>query len=321
MIPIYPIFSIAGELASDDLIPSLPMEQVLLREDIVLAGDAPKQIGHIIDSNGKVGSLFIIKTPQYRYPVEAIYEHLFARLGQLVGIVTAETKLLCINGQIRLLSKYFLAKGQQLMHGTEIYSSLIGSREEVLKIEKDKLSSVTFTVQKTIQALEKEGLNDVLSEFIKLLFFDALVGHTDRNLTNWGVIVTPNAAPTFAPTFDTVRGMMLNIPDERLQAIRENKRAQRQFWQSQLGSVLPKIGWDTTPNCSHIALIAEISNSSLRPEKDWLTHFFSPTTEAEVIQMLKSEFEPLLSEVRFWAIQTCLHQRWEAMRGCLTGCE
>lgn len=317
----HPIFSFAGQLPDSADIQTILDEDIYIRTDIKLGGDAPKQVAHIFETGQRTDPtlwpLYVVKTPQYRYPIEVIYEHLLARIGRVIGINTADTQLVCIGGQIRLLSAYFLLRDEYFFDGADVYAPTFGSRKAALQIEIDKQARQTFTVQQTCQGLASEfgeGAADLSAAFVRMLLFDALVGHSDRNLTNWGVIVGVGSTPTFAPVFDTVRALMLNISDDRLGEIRGNSRAERQFWESQIGSTLPKIGWAGVANLSYTVLAKQLLESPFRPDENWLHSFFSPETEASVADVLQKEFAPLLSDIRLWAIKTCLQKRWQALR-------
>ena len=57
------------------------------------------------------------------YPMESITENLLNRIGVVLGLTMAFSKLAIVNEQIRFFSRYFLRKNEQLMHGAQIYSA------------------------------------------------------------------------------------------------------------------------------------------------------------------------------------------------------
>lgn len=67
----------------------------------------------------------------------------------------------------------------------------------------------------------------LLAGFVKMLAFDALIGHNDRHPYNWGVIVPirRKKQPRFAPVYDTARALFWNVPEKRVrQMITDRKQ-------------------------------------------------------------------------------------------------
>jgi len=88
-------------------------------------GEAPKSFIRVYDyqkgsiqrkSNSASWPLYIAKTGHKWYPLESITEHLIARIGTVLGLNMAHSRLVNAGGQVRFLSKYFLnpEKGQEL---------------------------------------------------------------------------------------------------------------------------------------------------------------------------------------------------------------
>jgi hypothetical protein len=78
---------------------------------------------------------YIAKVGHKWYPMESITEYLMNRIGEVLGVNMAVSKLVIIQNQIRFLCKYFLKKNEQLVHGAEIFGSYVGSDDIIEHIE------------------------------------------------------------------------------------------------------------------------------------------------------------------------------------------
>ena len=170
-------------------------------KDIQLDGDAPKQFikayfyrkkSTVRVKNKKSWQSFIAKTAEKWYPHESIIEFMINRMGQVLGLKMNDVRLVIANTQIRFLSRYFLNKDQRLIHGAEICGEHLGDMELAKQIANNKPNARDlFTFEFIKEAIEKVYPNcyeDILSDLIKMIVFDAIVGNNDRHFYNWGVI-------------------------------------------------------------------------------------------------------------------------------------
>src|SRR5206468_4167101 len=124
----------SGKLFNEHNIPLLKESDYIIKQRH-LDGDAPKQFikAYFYEENSKVrkassGSWipYIAKTAEKWYPHESVIEYMFNRIGQALGLNMNEIRLVKANGQIRFLSKYFLNKNENLIHGAEICGEHLG---------------------------------------------------------------------------------------------------------------------------------------------------------------------------------------------------
>ncbi len=191
-------------------------------EEHDLDGDAPKQFIRVYFYNEKSGIRkknlktwipFIAKSGEKWYPHESIVEYLLNRIGDVIGLNMNDTKLLIINGQIRFLSRYFLRKDEVMIHGAEICGEYLDDdalAKEIANNKQDSRELFTFQfIEKAIQNVFAHNATELLTCFVKMLIFDALVGNNDRHFYNWAIIRPVKRiqiAPRFAPIYDTARG-------------------------------------------------------------------------------------------------------------------
>jgi len=291
------------------------------RVDIPVAGDAPKDIigiyeyGHPVRKNNRNSwPLYIAKVGQKWYPMESVTEYLMNRIGEVIGIKMASSKLLRINGQLRFLSRYFLQKGESLVHGAEIYAGFIedANMEKVHGIEKDGHSRNFFTFQFTTQAMLKifpgEG-EQLLEDFVKLLVFDAVTGNNDRHFYNWGVIthISSKMPVHFAPVYDTARGLFWNETETQLAGyLRDTGTLDDRLHKYAVNS-RPKTGWDGLKDINHFDLIHEISKSDARYLK--ICEELILNNESEICRMIDEDFSRFLSPARKTLIKELLKIR------------
>lgn len=291
---------------------------------VTLTGDAPKGFvrlyeferdGKVRRNNSDTWPLYIAKTGHKWYPIESITEHLLNRLGDVFGIVVAQSGLAVINNQLRFLSRYFLnPRKEALVHGAEIFAGYLEDLAFVESVESANLSRSFFTLQFVEKAVEKAfpaEKDQIMHDLVKLLLFDAMVGNNDRHFFNWAVVqpFEKGKPAYFSPAYDTARGLFWNIADERLQMRVKNKDVKR-FVQKYCDNSKPKLGWDNIDDINHFSLIKEIFDNQFYVTQNEVRHLFGENTLVKMKGTINKEFDRLLSSVRKMMIDECLNYRY-----------
>lgn len=281
-------------------------------------GDAPKDFLQIYE-HGVAHRAAIAAWPKYIakvghkwYPNESITEHLLTRIGQLLGLTIADSRLMFVRGQLRFLSCYFLKKDQSLVHGAEIFAGHLADEAFVREVEQQKMSRDVFTFQVVEEAIGSRFPAEaevILDGFVRMLAFDAIVGNNDRHYFNWGVItdLKGRRSPRFAPIYDTARALFWDGPEAKLAEVDRNKRREA-FVQKYVDECMPKTGWDGKTGLNHFALIQTIAKE--RPRfAPVLSGLCTTNLPERVDQLMGTEFAGLFSHRRHEFVLECLNLR------------
>ena len=296
-------------------------------KDVTLTGDAPKGFVRIyeFERNGKIRRnnpatwpLYIAKTGHKWYPIESITEYLLNRLGEVFGIRVAKSKLCVINGQLRFLSRYFLDVNKEtLTHGAEIFAGFLEDQAFVESVEKAKLSRNFFTLQFVEMAVAKafpQEKDTIMSDLVKLLLFDAMVGNNDRHFYNWAVIQSFDRRKTacFSPAYDTARGLFWNTSEEQL-LMRVRQKDVARYVKKYCDNSRPKLGWESVADLNHFNLVKEIFANEFYITHEEIRTLFRPEMIQTMQETINKEFSRLLSQERIMMINECLSYRYKTI--------
>ena len=287
-----------------------------------ITGDAPKDfIRYYKYGIGKKGNinnwpLYIAKLGHKHYPVESITEFLLNRIGEVFGYNMAKSRLGWFGGQIRFLSEYFLNKPseQQLEHGAELYAGYLNDKEFVEEIEEQRLSQDLFTIQFTQETLKHFFPNNrekLFAEFINMLIYDALIGNNDRHFYNWAIVrnVYNKDEFSFAPIYDTARGLFWNDHEDKIKRIYKNKNELESYIEKYSEKSKPKIGWEGKTQINHFQLLECMQLLPVKLDCNNMSQICSNHLLDEVLKMIEVEFKELLSYERRCLIKECLKYR------------
>ena len=230
----------------------------------------------------------------------------------------SNSELALISGQLRFLSEYFLDnQHQELVHGVDIFAGYVSDRELVEQIEEQQLAREFFTFQFAIKAIEfafPQDYEEIITDFVKLLIFDAIVGNNDRHFYNWGVVKSINGTrkPYFSPIFDTARGLFWNESEERIIS-RLNQKNQITAYKKYINNSFPKTGWEGEYNPNHFVLIEKVINHDKKYERI-INELLTANKEKKVLEMIQTNFSSLLSVNRMTIVTECLKLRFQQLR-------
>lgn len=306
-------------------IQTIKKRNFLIIRNISVGGDAPKEFikvykyGKVRRANTQKWIKYIAKTGHKWYPNESITEHLLNSIGKELGLYMSNSEIAWISGQLRFLSEYFLnSSEQELVHGVDIFAGYILDRDFVEQIEKEQQARTFFTFQFALDAIKfafPENFDELATNFVKLLIFDAIVGNNDRHFYNWGVVrsIKGKHKPYFAPIFDTARGLFWNESEQKIVIRLKQNNQLSNYLNKYIKNSLPKIGWENANNLNHIHLIEKIKQYN--PNYALLVNdLISIEKEEKVLKMLKSNFSTFLSVNRMFLVIECLKCRFQQLR-------
>ncbi|SMD44808.1 hypothetical protein SAMN00777080_3442 [Aquiflexum balticum DSM 16537] len=320
----------SGVILKESKIPKLKEKNYYVL-DYPLDGDAPKQFIKLYkftkDSKIKKGNKkswipYIAKTAEKWYPHESIIEFAINKIGQTLGLKMNETDLVIANGQIRFLSKYFLnPREEKLVHGAEICSEFFGDTIEGERIANNKGEARSvFTFEFIKDALRNVFPNDfemLMVEFVKMLVFDAIVGNNDRHFYNWGVIQNvrnTNKIITFAPIYDSARGLLWNFSEKNIEKHLGNYKAiNGKKIEKYINGSKPRVSIDENKEANHFELVDFIKRYNNEFQKI-VVSLSTSEMEDQVIKMLNEDIFIYFSKNRKELIEIVLHKRFEKIR-------
>jgi hypothetical protein len=274
-------------------------------------------------TNLKTWIPYIAKVARKWYPNESITEHLLNRLGYILGMTVANSRLVVDDefGRLRFLSEYFLRPSERLEHGAEIFAGYLSNDHKLVEeIEKNRLTARNFfTYQFAIGALKHrfghgvEG-KKIISDFVKMLCFDTVTGNNDRHTYNWGVIcdLSSKRVPRFSPIYDSARGLFWNEHEDRLLRFDEERKDGTTSLDKYIHGSMPRIGWEGKKDPNHFELAGLIYQNC--PEHRYIfDEVVSSDFENAVNELLEKEFEKLYSPKRYELIKKCLNLRFQIL--------
>ncbi len=299
-------------------------------EEYALDGDAPKQFirAYFYDKknrfhkrNLKSWSPYIAKSAEKWYPHESIIEFIINRIGQVMGVKMNEIKLVNANNQIRFLSKYFLNKDEVLVHGAEICGQYIGDMDMAKEIAIDKNNArklFTFEfIKGAIDSVYPDYCDELMCSFVKMLIFDAIAGNNDRHFYNWGIIGTKKKKqkrPTFAPLYDSARGLMWNLSDENIiKRLNEYKSGGKKVL-NYIRDASPRVSIEGNNAVNHFELIKCVKEKNKSDYGQIIKELSSEKVEEEVLKTISCEFSSFFKKERFEIIKLILKKRFLIIR-------
>ena len=295
-----------------------------------ISGNAPKnfirayEYGTANRSNPRKWPGYIAKVGHKWYPNESVTEHLLTRIGQLLDLEMAESSLVSAHGQIRFLSRYFLGRNQNLVHGAEIFADYLKDDQFVKEVEEEGATQDMFTFQFIREAILEQfpdQARSILNGYTRMLAFDAISGNNDRHHYNWGVVVPGHRRhePYFSPIYDSARALFWNDEESKLEEIKKSPDPNRlpAFIARYVKNSRPKTGWDGANKPNHFTLIQEIYRNypDLRSVLSDLCH---QQLLQRIGQTLNGEFSPLMSPLRREMILHCLDRRFHLFKKAIS---
>ena len=322
----------SGELLHLNLIPILKNEHYFIK-DIPLDGDAPKQFIFVYEygKNSKVRKHklntwipYIAKTAEKWYPHESIIEYAINKIGGILDLEMNEVRLVVANNQIRFLSKFFLNYGEDtLVHGADICGEYLGNIEEARIIANDrKLARQTFTfefVKDAIRNVFPKRFEYIMLQFVKMLTYDAIVGNNDRHFYNWGIIRSVNKENniTFAPLYDTARGLLWNFDEDNIKKHLLNyDNNSGTLIDKYLNNSCPRISIETDKSINHFELIKFLWSYN-KDFREIIDTMINDTTEEKIINFLEKEIFMYFTENRKRIIKIVIKERLQKLKSKL----
>jgi hypothetical protein len=318
----------SGKLRNENLIPILKADRYFIKK-INLDGNAPKQFikAYFYEEDSKIRKSspnswpsFIAKMAEKWYPHESVVEYMINRIGQELGLVMNEIKLVQANDRIRFFSKYFLNENEKLVHGAEICGEHLSDMEFAKEVAQHASSArelFTFQfIKEAIKGVFPKSSHNLLLGLVKMIAFDAITGNNDRHFYNWGIIDTKkksNKLPRFAPIYDSARGLLWNISDNNVTKMLASYEKAGKKVVNYIEDSSPRIGIDHNCEANHFELI-QFLKSDNEEYKQIILEIACEENEQRVLEMIRKEFFSLFIPERSQLLTLILKTRFKKVR-------
>lgn len=173
-----------------------------------------------------------MKNIQLSYSNSPVCEYIGSQIYQLLGFSVHETILGTRNGKTVVACGDFLEDGDKLYEFDKIKVTFDPPFLDSSGNETNGVGVDLYEILMTIQ--EHPLLRDipkVQEHFWNMFVVDALIGNTDRNNSNWGVIVRNSGQKELAPVYDNGNCLNCKWDDEKMQfVLAEEKRLEAEAY-------------------------------------------------------------------------------------------
>lgn len=201
------------------------------QNDRMYGGTAGRKIGICYQ-----GSNYIVKYPGIlkeqkmknivmSYSNSPVCEYIGSQIYSILGIPSHDTILGIRNNKIVVACKDFLAEGEKLYEFDKIKVTFEPRFFDSNGNETNGNGVDLYEIIMTIR--EHPFLKDIENierHFWDMFIIDALIGNTDRNNSNWGIIISENDMKRIAPVYDNGNCLNCKWDDEKMQSILENEK-------------------------------------------------------------------------------------------------
>ncbi|WP_421879768.1 HipA domain-containing protein [Marinoscillum sp.] len=295
-------------------------------------GDAPKQYIQAYfyykdcprKSNPKTWDGYYAKFGSKSYPHESVIEYTINKIGEALGLIMNETRLVIANGQIRFLSKDFIKKGKRLIHGTEILAEYFEDRQfidEINENKRERRELLTFSVvEEAIKYVHHDDAAEIINSLIQLIAFDAIVGNNDRHFYNWGVIGSirkEDEGPVrFSPIYDSARGLLWNLDEKAVMKLYERSSSDSSAIEAYCNRSKPRFSFDENSDANHFELLKYLTG--LSPNyRNIIVALVTTEKEQLSLQKLNETVSTLISSERLTMMERILSVRFKKIREIL----
>lgn len=166
-----------------------------------------------------------MKNIQLSYSNSPVYEYIGSQIYGLLGFPVHDTVLGFRNEKTVVACGDFLEDGDRLYEFDKIKVTFDLPFLDSGGNETNGVGVDLYEILMTIQEHPfLKGLNLVQEHFWNMFVVDALIGNTDRNNSNWGVIVRRNEKKELASVYDNGNCLNSKWDDEKMQAVLSNEK-------------------------------------------------------------------------------------------------
>ena len=161
-----------------------------------------------------------MKNINLSYSNSPVCEYIGSKIYEIVGLTVHNTILGTRNNKIVVACKDFLGKEDRLYEFDKIKVTFEPRFLDSNGNETNGVGVDLYEIMMTIQ--EHPFLQDipgVKEHFWNMFIMDALIGNTDRNNSNWGIILKKDGLKEIAPVYDNGNCLNSKWDDEKMKIV------------------------------------------------------------------------------------------------------
>lgn len=228
----------------------------------------------VIDTNGEFGSgasekIWLInsttkekglfKFPKIKYEERHIItgeywaEKLAEEIGNLLGIKCSRIDIGTYNGRIGSMSYDFIKENEKFEEGITFIQA------QYPYYDRDRLIDDYSKMPYSIQIIKNSTTGIInFKEFLKIVFFDDLIGNSDRHHSNWGIITNSNGNKFLSPLYDNGSSLCSYENENNVEIFFKDKLKFAALINTKSKSA---IGWNEKRPIRHFELIQNIRDA------------------------------------------------------------
>lgn len=302
--------------------------RLLGAEERQVGGANPKET-LVIGDLDQPDVMFIAKGAR-KWPRECVTEAMLSTIAKTLPISVAGFRLVRLPEDtrfagLRFMSRVFLRPGEALVHGVELAAKWLDTDPEellsVFALDDPNQERQFYSIETIVEVLRFIGRDEsertrLVTDFGKMVVFDAFVGVQDRHAQNWGIIectVDPRRPLRMAPLYDTARGLFVSHAEEKLAEIDTKEKRGWAIARYAEGSK-PIFGCRRAPTVNHFQLVEHMVN-------DMPAHFLRSARQIvgsidleKIVRQLESIYARVVTERRLRLVEELLRYRHRRMR-------
>ena len=161
-----------------------------------------------------------LKNINLSYSNSPIREYIGSKIYELIGLPVHNTILGIRNQKVVVACEDFLEDGDRLYEFDKIKVTF---EPHFLDSNGNETNGVGVDLYEIIMTIKEhpflQGIFGVIERFWDMFIIDALIGNTDRNNSNWGIVLRKNGLKELAPVYDNGNCLNNKWDDEKMQIV------------------------------------------------------------------------------------------------------
>lgn len=166
-----------------------------------------------------------MKNIQLSYSNSPVCEFLGSQIYALLDFPVHDTILGTRGGKVVVACEDFLNDGEKLYEFDKIK---VTYEPHFLDSNGNETNGTGLDLYEVLMTIEQhpflKGISGLKERFWDMFVVDALIGNTDRNNSNWGIIVKENNEKVLAPVYDNGNCLNGKWDDRKIQAVLDDEK-------------------------------------------------------------------------------------------------